>query len=277
MFAEAALLYPYFQSCSQEVQQLEELCHLPKPNSSLITIAEYDLGGEGDLFKAAEPIIEEPVMSLDPMAAAISMLSCGDGIMPAEGLKVGDMESLQNEQLFGEVFCECNKDIFKKTSAEAAVSEVLDIKLPEVLLNEIQDEKNRLLPEFLFTESVGSGCLGSMELLNATSMRPSFLSFPELDFSSAYRMRRAFSDGDIKTLGNGNISLIHSPLRPPLVTGGCMSEDRMHKLSRYRDKKSRRNFGRKIKYACRKALADSQPRIRGRFAKTDESDICRKQ
>ncbi|CAA6661121.1 unnamed protein product [Spirodela intermedia] len=50
-------------------------------------------------------------------------------------------------------------------------------------------------------------------------------------------------------------------------------EDRMQKLSRYRKKKTKRNFCRKIKYACRKALADSQPRIRGRFAKTEEGEV----
>jgi hypothetical protein len=30
-----------------------------------------------------------------------------------------------------------------------------------------------------------------------------------------------------------------------------------------------------FQYACRKALADNQPRIRGRFAKTEESDAKR--
>ena len=32
-----------------------------------------------------------------------------------------------------------------------------------------------------------------------------------------------------------------------------------------------------FQYACRKALADSQPRIRGRFARTEESDNSRRQ
>lgn len=50
----------------------------------------------------------------------------------------------------------------------------------------------------------------------------------------------------------------------------------MEKLSRYRIKKAKRNFGRKIKYACRKALAENQPRIRGRFAKTEEVDASKK-
>lgn len=53
------------------------------------------------------------------------------------------------------------------------------------------------------------------------------------------------------------------------------SEERKQKLNRYRKKKIQRNFGRKIKYACRKALADSQPRVRGRFAKMDDGDMLK--
>lgn len=76
-----------------------------------------------------------------------------------------------------------------------------------------------------------------------------------------------------QTLDNdGNISLIQFSMEQPRT-----SEDRWEKLSRYWNKKSKRNFGRKIKYACRKALADSQPRIRGRFAKTEEVDSSKVQ
>ncbi|GMH29630.1 hypothetical protein Nepgr_031473 [Nepenthes gracilis] len=216
------------------------------------TIAEYDLGGEGDLFKAPKPIIEEPVISLDPIAAAISMMSCDDDIMSAEVLNVGDIETLENQQTVSKVFYEFEKDLLGKTSLDAAVSEVIDIKLPAVLPSEIPAEENKLPPELSFQKSVSSGCLSSIEWANATSMRPSFLRFPKLDFGSAFGMRRAYSEGDIKNLGG-------------LVICSYTSEDRMQKLSRYRNKKSRRNFGRKIKYACRKALADSQPRIRGRY------------
>lgn len=28
-----------------------------------------------------------------------------------------------------------------------------------------------------------------------------------------------------------------------------------------------------VQYACRKALADNQPRVRGRFAKTEEAEV----
>ncbi|XP_062205693.1 uncharacterized protein LOC133907640 isoform X2 [Phragmites australis] len=47
-------------------------------------------------------------------------------------------------------------------------------------------------------------------------------------------------------------------------------EERREKIHRYIKKRNERNFSKKIKYACRKTLADSRPRVRGRFAKNDE-------
>lgn len=42
------------------------------------------------------------------------------------------------------------------------------------------------------------------------------------------------------------------------------------RIERYRAKKRARNFSRRISYQCRKKVADSRPRIRGRFARDDE-------
>uniref|UniRef100_A0A5B6ZVJ2 Putative zinc finger protein CONSTANS-LIKE 1 isoform X1 n=1 Tax=Davidia involucrata TaxID=16924 RepID=A0A5B6ZVJ2_DAVIN len=282
MYAETGLLFPYFHNYYQEEQQLEEFCLSQKSNvpmGNLVqtsTILEYDLGGEGDLFKAPEPIIEEPVERLDPMTAAISMISCGEDVISPQALKVADIESIQSEQLFSEVFYECKKDILAKDAIETPLSDVLDIKIPVVRTDENQVAEDKLPPEGPFQKSVSSGCLSSMEWVPGASMRPNFLDFPGMDLGVVYGMRRAFSDGDIKTLGNGNVSLIHSPFGQPQIISNCTIEDRRQKLTRYRNKKIKRNFGRKIKYACRKALADSQPRIRGRFAKTEESDISKK-
>lgn len=39
MYAEAGLLYPYFQCFSQELQQLEEFCFSQKTNASMVTIS----------------------------------------------------------------------------------------------------------------------------------------------------------------------------------------------------------------------------------------------
>ncbi len=71
------------------------------------------------------------------------------------------------------------------------------------------------------------------------------------------------------------------------MTGKYTLEERRLRILRYRQKRhvrsacchalnehgadafpqQERNFDRKIKYACRKTLADSRPRVRGRFAK----------
>lgn len=52
--------------------------------------------------------------------------------------------------------------------------------------------------------------------------------------------------------------------------GKLTVEQRKEKISRYMKKRNERNFSKKIKYACRKTLADSRPRVRGRFAKNDD-------
>ncbi|XP_057782748.1 zinc finger protein CO3 [Salvia miltiorrhiza] len=49
-------------------------------------------------------------------------------------------------------------------------------------------------------------------------------------------------------------------------------EEKKERIERYRSKRNLRNFNKKIKYECRKTLADSRPRIRGRFARNDEID-----
>ncbi|XP_042410466.1 uncharacterized protein LOC121999905 [Zingiber officinale] len=47
-------------------------------------------------------------------------------------------------------------------------------------------------------------------------------------------------------------------------------EERKEKIHRYMKKRDHRNFTKRIKYTCRKTLADSRPRVRGRFVKHDE-------
>ncbi|KAL1558089.1 hypothetical protein AAHA92_08596 [Salvia divinorum] len=46
-------------------------------------------------------------------------------------------------------------------------------------------------------------------------------------------------------------------------------EEKKERIERYRSKRNLRNFNKKIKYECRKTLADSRPRVRGRFARND--------
>ncbi|WMV20714.1 hypothetical protein MTR67_014099 [Solanum verrucosum] len=278
MYAETGLMYPYFQTYPSEIQHFEDFYCSHEPNASMgSTISEYDLGGEGDLFKAPQPFLELPLMGLDPMTAAISMISCSEDAISPQGLKVLDLEtSFENEQLLSEVFYECKKDLFEKDAIDIPLSEVLDMKIPIVKADGSLTADENLVSEGSFQKSISSGCLSSMEWIHGAPMRPNFIDFGGMDFGAVYGMRRSFSEGDIKTLGNGNINVIHSPRGQPQICGTSTSDVRKEQLSRYRNKKNKRNFGRKIKYACRKALADSQPRIRGRFAKTEELDILKK-
>ncbi|KAJ7556998.1 hypothetical protein O6H91_05G107700 [Diphasiastrum complanatum] len=89
-------------------------------------------------------------------------------------------------------------------------------------------------------------------------------------------MRRVYSAGDIETLNGVQLSAGRiSPLSPAyrgqdeggLKVGRYNSKERKIRITRYRQKRLQRNFDKKIKYACRKTLADSRPRVRGRFTK----------
>ncbi|XP_042027485.1 zinc finger protein CONSTANS-LIKE 4-like [Salvia splendens] len=100
-------------------------------------------------------------------------------------------------------------------------------------------------------------------------------------------MQRVFNcSTDLQTLSNESQHLYHggattattsslaseiSSLEDPTYKVGKISvEERKRKIHRYLKKRNERNFSKKIKYACRKTLADSRPRVRGRFAKNDE-------
>ncbi|CAL0304111.1 unnamed protein product [Lupinus luteus] len=92
-------------------------------------------------------------------------------------------------------------------------------------------------------------------------------------------VRRVYSTGDLHRI-NGMQHYHHSD--SPLSSESSMiiegmnraspysPEEKKVRIERYKSKRNQRNFNKKIKYACRKTLADSRPRIRGRFARNDE-------
>ncbi|CAD7701011.1 unnamed protein product [Ostreobium quekettii] len=54
--------------------------------------------------------------------------------------------------------------------------------------------------------------------------------------------------------------------------GRLTVEERRRKVLRYRQKRHERKFEKRVTYQCRKTLADSRPRVRGRFARNDDSN-----
>ncbi|EYU19638.1 hypothetical protein ABFS82_06G101600 [Erythranthe guttata] len=251
MYAESGLPSPYLANLSHQVQHFDESSFSLMPIASL---ASANLGGE-------------PLAGVDPMTGAISMLACGDDVITPQSLTISDIESsIRSGHLLSEVFYECRKDLLAKEGNETALSDVFSIELPTDKSNDenITVDENILASAVgIFQKSISLTYSRSMDQfvhettsITTTTQGPTFQDFPSLEFGAAYGMRRAFSEGDIK--------------------GICASEDRMEKLSRYWIKKSKRNFGKKLKYACRKTLADSQPRVRGRFAKTEEIECPKK-
>ncbi|XP_061355384.1 two-component response regulator-like PRR37 [Gastrolobium bilobum] len=96
-------------------------------------------------------------------------------------------------------------------------------------------------------------------------------------------IQRVFNQPDLQAFGSESQKLVagagsSATLAPEissledstLKVGKLSVEQRKEKIHRYMKKRNERNFSKKIKYACRKTLADSRPRVRGRFAKNDD-------
>ncbi|KAH7685894.1 CCT domain-containing protein [Dioscorea alata] len=231
-------------------------------------VLEYDLGGEGDLFKAPEPIIGESVLALDPIASGMSLISDVDDVITAETIQIADVESIQIEHL-DDIINECKKVFLAKSLTEETIPE-------HEVAQQIDEEdsekaKSRIIAEGQMQKSVSSGSLESMEWINACcNRRPNFLNYQGLDFEAALGMRRPIREEALQTPVSDNYT---SDNCTGILHAYKKSEERREKLSRYRRKKSLRNFNRKIVYAGRKAFADNQLRVRGRFAKTGDRCI----
>ncbi|KGN65685.1 two-component response regulator-like APRR9 isoform X1 [Cucumis sativus] len=84
-------------------------------------------------------------------------------------------------------------------------------------------------------------------------------------------VRRVYSSGDLQGRTERGCSS-ESSLIIEGMTKACRysPEEKRERIERYKTKRNQRNFNKKIKYECRKTLADSRRRIRGRFARNEE-------
>ena len=144
------------------------------------TISDYDLGGEGDLFKAPKPIIEQPLVALDHMTSAMSMIMCGE--------EVFSHESLQSDDFTSNPFFEYKDILANETSSPL---EVLNCEFPTIKDN-IEENFH---PSEKITKSASSISLSSVD---GAQIRPSCVIFDETALKKIHGMQRVFSEGYIK-------------------------------------------------------------------------------
>ncbi|KZV56004.1 hypothetical protein F511_12703 [Dorcoceras hygrometricum] len=119
-----------------------------------------------------------------------------------------------------------------------------------------------------FTQNrVGGHCLPIHQEEGYSAVNSSY-GYSEIEGSS---FRKALSTGDMQGVNSSGALASESSIIESMNRASPYSpEEKKERIERYRSKKNLRNFNKKIKYECRKTLADSRPRIRGRFAKNDE-------
>lgn len=74
---------------------------------------------------------------------------------------------------------------------------------------------------------------------------------------------------DHNAMADVSNSFVKTEVIPTPVSG----LDREARVLRYREKRKNRKFEKTIRYASRKAYAETRPRIKGRFAKRGELEV----
>ncbi|XP_022156746.1 uncharacterized protein LOC111023585 [Momordica charantia] len=95
----------------------------------------------------------------------------------------------------------------------------------------------------------------------------------DLQLSALGPVRRVHSAGDLQGRAERGWSSESSLIIEGMAKACRYSpEEKRERIERYKTKRNQRNFNKKIKYECRKTLADSRRRIRGRFARNEETE-----
>ncbi|KAK8914047.1 hypothetical protein KSP39_PZI024222 [Platanthera zijinensis] len=165
--------------------------------------------GGGDLFNAPEPIIEEPLLELDPITAAICMMLNGEDVIAAEA----------DDHLVSEIFYGCKKGLLEKSAINESFPEQPDLKFSTVHVEEDPDIEDWSIREEQLQKSVNSECRKSIELTRDCSLKPNLDGFQEIVLEDACGTRRAYSDGDIlvRFLQDSLLSTLQLRLERPVA------------------------------------------------------------
>ncbi|KAJ4956830.1 hypothetical protein NE237_013613 [Protea cynaroides] len=271
-----------------ELQQLQSdpFLPFPDPSSSSTEIlhgfsdqlnhynqfpAETELCGSADqtainLFSCSSPSQKLSNLSLEPESQS-TQLSSADGLT---GFSVLDMDTfgLISEDCFGNLESSSSSSLLPNDYSYSDAQKNTNGMIQRSFSSQSLDQK----PDFSYHPHISS----SME----SQKFPIQVMGLSENTNFAGPMRRICSTGDLKRmtrthLNNGYSS---SPLavdssfaeETSFKVGRYSPEERKLRIHRYRSKRTQRNFNKTIKYACRKTLADSRPRVRGRFARNED-------
>ncbi|GLJ43189.1 hypothetical protein SUGI_0896570 [Cryptomeria japonica] len=131
-------------------------------------------------------------------------------------------------------------------------------------------------------QSHGSG--GSV--VDASTLSDSFDADPSsckanYSYTSATSFNHSLSSSslDVGVVPDVTVNDISTPFKRVMVEVGgqgtihCIPLDREARVMRYKEKRKNRKFEKTIRYASRKAYAETRPRIKGRFAKRTDVDV----
>ncbi|KAJ4952640.1 hypothetical protein NE237_029472 [Protea cynaroides] len=145
--------------------------------------------------------------------------------------------------------------------------------LPGMMQRSLSSQSLDQRPGFYYHPRINS-------LIESSNFTIQAMDSPE-DSNCTVPMRRVCSTGDLQKITRTqlNTGFSSSPLavessftgEASFKVGRYSAEERKQRIHRYRSKRTQRNFNKTIKYACRKTLADSRLRVRGRFARSDDN------
>ncbi|XP_020154140.2 uncharacterized protein, partial [Aegilops tauschii subsp. strangulata] len=143
------------------------------------------------------------------------------------------------------------------------------------------DDSGLVTPQQLQEAWIATSCNELSEQVSATSSaEPSLSSFVEVSEVCPGLSRSGSSADDAANAGHDHpspapLAAAPAPAQPAQPTknvGGydVVYPDRGKVISRYKEKRKNRMFGKQIRYESRKARADGRVRINGRFAKSSQ-------
>ncbi|KAG8059581.1 hypothetical protein GUJ93_ZPchr0002g24345 [Zizania palustris] len=137
--------------------------------------------------------------------------------------------------------------------------------------DETNEQPKPMRPECSNVVSVDSGMSNPSAAADSTHCIPArqAISGISLSFSG---LTGESSAGDFQDCGVSSMILMgEPPWHPPGPENSSAGGSRDSALTRYKEKKKRRKFDKKIRYASRKARADVRKRVKGRFVKAGEA------